>query len=374
MIANCEEMHAAGRRTPIGVPADPLKVVFTKEVLGNWKRKAEHSEDLKFRLRVLSACGPYPSDRLRAREIRIYRAWRAAWDAYLYAAFANGMFEGDKGRDIRARLTGIGTDGFRSAMAECLSCWFLSGPMRFRVDGIAPGRNGKNLDMVVILPDGNIGIEVKAPFRDIPTPESGSGAVCWSGDDADKIIRCLEAANKQFTDGIRNILVIAPRLRSALCSDRHDLVKAAFGQSMIAFLLNAETGEAGPMKTEFSADGNFLKRRLSNGRLLKRDGLPAYRRISAILCIEQRLKEKYPPLNPLLLLDEQRRDQMWAEWEAAGRKHLSCENEMWIEHDIIVLHNPHAYCPLPLEMWKQFSQLVPANGQMKWTDGYINRF
>ena len=374
MIANRQEMHAANRHTPVGVPIDPLKSVFTKDVLANWKRMAEQSEDLKFRLRVLSACGPYPSDRWRASEIRFYRAWRAAWDVYLYAAFANGMFEGDRGRDIRARLTRIDADDFRSAMAECLSCWFLSGPMGFTVDAIAPGRNGKNLDMVMVLPDDRIGIEVKAPFRDIPPPKSGSGAVCWSGDDSDKIAQCLEAANKQFSDGMRNILVIEPRLRSSLCSDRHDLVKAAFGESSLTFLLNAETGEAGPMEMEFSANGKFFKRTLPNGRPLKSDGFPAYRRISAILCIEERLKEKYPLLNPLVLLDAQRRDEMWAIWNDAREKHLNSENEMRIEHDVIVLHNPYAYCPLPLEMWKQFPQLVPANGHMKWTDGYVNRF
>lgn len=365
---NLNTVPGLGRFTP---PRQCLREVFSFEVLEIWQRAVPPSENVQFRLKVLEACGPYPSDPIRAAELRRFRAIKAAWDTYLFASFACGMFEGDKGSDLLARLRGTNDDGFRSAMAECMVCWFLAGRMRFPVDPCAAGRNGKNLEMRAHVDGSWIGVEVKAPFRETPKPPPGKNAVVWWGDDADKIDQCMEAANRQFDDNTSNLLVIVPSLRMRVFSHRRDVVKAAFGQSKITCPINTHTGEAaGPTEVRFFPEGKFLNTSRSNGKPLKPDGLPAYRRISAVLCLEERLMERYPEPHPFVLLDKKRRGEIWPVWEEAYRLHLGAGNTMWVEHDVLALHNPNAYHPLSQETWCNFPQLVPVDGEMKWTDGY----
>jgi len=351
-------------------PSDPLRDIFTADVRSLWRVHAASNEELGFRLRVLDACGPCPSDEMKADEMRFYRAWKAAWDTYIFTAFACGMFEGEKGKDLHGRLRGTDPDGFRSAMAECLTCWFLAGRMRFPLDVFASGRDGKNLDMRLVLPEGDIGIEVKAPFREAPRPKPGENVAVWSGDDADKVTQCLKAANKQFSDDKPNILAIIPRLRIPIFSHRHDLVKAAYGQTKITFKVDTRTGQGGPPELRFFPDGKFLSTRLPNDRPLKKDRLPAYRRISAILCIEERIAERYPFPDPYVLSDEEHQHEIWPIWDKARQMHFHRDNQKWIDHDVLVLHNPHAYRPLPQDMWREFPQFVPMGHEMKWTDGY----
>ena len=325
-----------GRYTP---PSDTLRDVFATDVLRRWRAQAASSEDLRFRLRVLDASGPCPTDTLAAREMWFCRAWKAAWETYLYTAFACGMFEGDKGKDLRGRLRSADPDGFRSAMAECLACWFLAGRMGMPLDPMAPGRDAHNLEMSLLLDDGPVGVEVKAPFREAPAPPPGKNTVSWFGDDADKIDQCMATANKQFANDRPNLLVVIPRLRTPVFSHRHNLVKAAYGQSKITFPVDTQTGQGGPVEVKFFPDGKFLETRRPGGGPLKPDGLPGYRRISAIICIEERMREQHPL-------------------------------PKWIDHDVLVLHNPYAYHPLPSESWNEFPQLVPVGHEMKWTDGY----
>jgi hypothetical protein len=370
-MGKAEEFRSpeADEGTWLSPPEDPLREVFTADVLGQWRFAAASSEDLCFRLRILEACGPYPSDALAADELRFYRAWKAAWETYLYAAFVCGMFQGERGNDLRSRLRGADQDGFRSAMAECEVCWFLAGRMRLPVCATAPGRGKHNLDMELRLPGRVIGVEVKAPFRERPQPPPGKHVVVWSGDDADKIAQCLEAANRQFTDETANILAILPRLRRAMCSHRRDLVKAAYGESKITFAVNTQTGEGGPVETKFFPEGKFLNPNRPGGGLLKRDGLPAYRRISIVLCIEEKLAEKHPCPSPLALLDQDHRYEVWPIWKRERDLCLGPDNEKWVDHDVLVLHNPYAYHPLPQDMWSKFPQFVPVGDEMKWTDG-----
>lgn len=177
-------------------PPDPLRAVFTSDVIAIWRKNL--TPELVKRLEILCACGPYPSDPARAAEVRCLRAKKAAWEVYLFTAFACGMFEGNRGNDLRGRLTSTDADDFRSAMAECLVCWFLAGKSKLPVDSEAPGRNGRALDMRLVTDQGEIGVEVKSPFRERPKPPPGKRGVFWSGDDADKIAEALESANKQF--------------------------------------------------------------------------------------------------------------------------------------------------------------------------------
>ena len=347
-----------GRFVP---PSDPLRDVFSSEVRETWRQSL--NEDLLYRLEVLSACGPQPSDLRAALKLRARRAQKAAWETYLFTAFVCGMFEGARGNELRSRLSSVERDDFRSAMSECEVCWFLAGRMHMPVDALAPGRNGKNLDLRAYGTCGDIGVEVKAPWRERPA----SGA--WHGDESDKIAQTMESANRQFDDLTPNLLVIVPELRTPMFSHRRDLLKAAFGQSMMTWQVNPKKGEYGPVEVKFQPDGKFLNTERPGGKLLKPDGFPGYRRISAILCIEERYEEKYPLSVPFFALDEELRHSLWPYWEHARDLHFSHENEAWIDHNVLVLHNPYAYHAISEELFREYPQLVPVGDEMQWTDG-----
>jgi hypothetical protein len=202
--------------------------------------------------------------------------------------------------------------------------------MRLPVDPTSPGQNGKNLDMQVVIAGQMVGVEVKAPFRERPKEHF------WYGDDSDKIAQATKSANEQFRDDRPNLLCLVPSLRSRMFAQRHDLLRAAYGQSVITWKPDFVGGEHEPPHAQFRPDGKFLNTRLPKGGLLKEDGFPRYRRISAIVCIEERRTWTY---------------------------------QMGVEHDVLVLHNPHAYHALPQETWAAFPQLVPVGDVMKWTDG-----
>lgn len=347
-------------------PPDPLRAVFTREVIWRWLGESKRSNSVQVRLEVLEACGPRPSDPLMAVRVLELRAWRAAWETYLFSSFASGMFEGHRGRDLRARLTSPDDDDCRAAFSECLTCWWLAGFMKFDVHPIASGRGPKNLDFRIQSPSGEIGVEVKAPFRQ----RVGD---FWCGGDADKIVQCMEQANKQFDKNTPNILVLVPALRTSMCSNRRDLVRAAYGESVITIPVDTRTGKGGDPRWEFSPHGKFLNPKLPDGRLLKRDGLPAYRRISAIVCIEETVVAKYPDPRPVLLaasVAKRDRGELMNLFVRARDAYLSPENEMWIDHRAVVLHNPHAYHPITEDVWSAIPQLVVQGEGMIWTDSY----
>jgi hypothetical protein len=314
-----------GRFVP---PCHPLGIVFTEEVRSTWLRHP--TGELLHRLRVLSACGPDPSDPRRVYELCCLRAEKAAWEAYIFTAYGCGMFEGDRGNDVRERLTGKSSDGFRSAIAECEACWFLAGRMRLPLDPNTPGRDGRKLDMQILVDGQDVGVEVKAPFRAPPSERFSLG------DNSDKIADAIKSAYEQFDGGRPNLLFLVPYLQFPMFSQRHHLLRAAYGESMLTWNVNLETGEGGSAWEEFHPNGKFLNTRLPRGGSLKPDGFPRYRRVSAILCIEERL---------------------------VGR------HRKWIEHDVLVLHNPHAYHRLRQETWAAFPQFVPVGDVMQWTDG-----
>lgn len=356
-------------KSELAVPSsDPLGEVFAPQVRRTWRNSSVSLEELKFRLSVIEACGPYPGDAKAADRLRTLRAIKAAWDTYLFGAFACGMFVGEKGKDLLGRLRGTDAEGFRSAMAECMACWFFSGRMGLAINPNAEGRGSKNLDMRITTGKGEIGVEVKAPFREAPSPPAGKSTACWVGDDADKITQCLEAANKQFDKTCPNLLVIAPTLRLRMFTERRDLVKAIYGESKIVVPLNTKTGKPGPTGVEFFPDGKFLNTARPGGKRLKVDGLPGYRRISAVLTIEEKIAETHPYPSPFALLDREHLDEIWPMWKAENRLHYSSDNRKWVEHDVLVLHNPFAYHPVPPAIWQRFPQFVEIDGEMNWTD------
>lgn len=82
-------------------PDDILGHVFDSKTRYQWaKRATPHTQ---WRLNVLAACGSYPAGAGRAHVIRCWRAHKAAWEAYLFTAFACGMLNGDRGNDVLAR-------------------------------------------------------------------------------------------------------------------------------------------------------------------------------------------------------------------------------------------------------------------------------
>ena len=179
------------------VPAEPLWDVFTPAVISALRRRAP-TPALSFRLGVLAADGLTPDHALRA--------CKSAWEVYLIAAFACGLFAGQHGIDLRARLTGIDDDNFRSALSECMAAWYLAGHLKLPIEPRPEGRSDHPLEFALKLHEGDIKVEVKSPFRPITTG-------FWWGDDADLLESALQEANKQFRSGDRNLLVVVPRLR-----------------------------------------------------------------------------------------------------------------------------------------------------------------
>ncbi|MGC9455469.1 MAG: hypothetical protein ACP5HU_11500, partial [Phycisphaerae bacterium] len=168
--------------------------IFTPAVLKKLEEQAARYPEVLNRLEVLRASGPAPSDRRKAKIVSALRAQRAAWEAYMQAAFICGFFEHADGTDLRNRLTAPDDANFRSAIAECMTCWYFAANRRWKVLRAGKGRGLSSTDMTVIPPNhDSISVEVKAPRRDLP-----SGVYVWCGDDGDLIEQCLSQANKQF--------------------------------------------------------------------------------------------------------------------------------------------------------------------------------
>jgi hypothetical protein len=295
---------------------------------------------------------------------------RASWESYVYSAFACGFFDGDRGKDLRGRLASKGEHDFRSAMAECLTCWFLAARLRFTVTPDAPGRGAKNLDMMTIIGSQEVGVEVKAPYREMPPPGTG-----WHGDDADLLANRLESAQKQFSRETANILVIVPQLRTPVHSYRTQLVTALYGEEKITCQIDLRTGAAvGPITTEFFHEGKLLRRRQPSGALIKPDGSPGFTRVSTVIVIEERIREKYPP-PPLGLWREivtgNTRSGGWEDaWNRQMALHLGPENYCWIDHNILVAHNPNAHKPISPNWFQGFVQFMDLGiGEYGWSDG-----
>ncbi|HEX7900365.1 MAG TPA: hypothetical protein VF950_21535 [Planctomycetota bacterium] len=260
--------------------------------------------------------------------------------------------DGIKGKELRARLCDRDEDNFRSALAECLTCWYLAGKRKLPINPLAPGRGEKHLEMVVFDRDQSIGVEVKAPHQ-----EESLNGISW-GDGSDKIEAAVSKANKQFDEKGPNLLVITPNLRLQLCHHRSALARALYGQSKITIPISRETGTAiSEARVEFFPDGKLFKRQ-------KSDGSPGYRRISALLCIEECGIEAYPSWH----FADARLIPSW--WPEAKELHDSAVNRIWIEHNAIVLHNPFAYYPIDYQLFSDIPQCLPNGDVMRWTDGH----
>lgn len=316
------------------VPTDPIADVFTPERLGRLHGLATKSDDLVARLSVLAA-RPSSVDPEAARIIAhpaYRRAERSAWETYLHAAFALGLFDDPHGSDLRARLTGDDDDAFRGALAECMVGWLLAGKLKLSIDVRPEGRPGHLLEYLIHHASGDIRVEVKAPHRPLP-PSSA-----WYGDDSDLLAGALKRANEQFDSGVRNLLVVVPSIRMPVYRDRGQLARALYGQPVFTMPIDVAKGEAvGPTTIELQSDGRFLSTRNPKGRLLKPDGTPAYTRVGAVLCVEEELQFANAP---------------------------------WMDHKILLAHNPHAADRIPNDIWgDRIPQFLEVGGEMAWDDG-----
>lgn len=338
-------------------PNDALGEVFTHTIIARLSKSPTPSPQLVDRLRVLTACGPLPSDKSLAEWVLQLRARKAAWEAYLYAAFACGLFEGDDGKDLRRRLIGSNDDGFRSAMAECLACWFFAAKLRRPVEPKPPGRPRRTLDLLVSLPDADMRVEVKAPYREIP-----EGAIVW-GDDSDLLAGCLAQANKQFQAGVRNVLFLVPDVRSSLFRDRYQLIQAFFGKEMITVPINPRTGgPAGPTREEFFPEGMLLK-------VWKGEARRRFTRVSAVVSVEERVAIRYQVPLRYARLDLAKAKPPWPVWWKAHKQVTSRLPKIDIGHNVLVLHNPFTECPVSEDIWGESPQWVRRGSVMMWTDG-----
>ncbi len=287
------------------IPREPLWKIFTPEILVNLQRAAS-TDRLAFRLDALGSGGLNPS----CRNKRL-RAVKSAWEAYLSAAFACGLFEGPHGIDLRNRLTGIDDANFRSAMSECFAVWYFAGHMELEVEPRPKGRKRNQLEFSLKQADGDIKVEVKAPHRAVTKS-------FWWGDDSDLLESALQAANKQFSESDRNLLVIVPDLRISVFQVRTQIERAFIGEEVILVPIDLTTGDpAGPDRLAFKENGRLVKRwAAENGKTSH----ARFTRVAAILCLEE-------------------------------RKH-----ETEIRPSALIVHNPNARRPLPKSIWPEIPE------------------
>jgi len=307
-------------------PADALRAVFSGEVLRYLHETPNPTSHLSERLSILTACGPYPLDPDIAQRLRWLRSRRAAWEAYLTAAFASGLLDGAHGCDVRARLTGRDDDNFRSALAECLVCWFIAAKLKLPVAPWPAGRPGKVPDLLVNPGEDEITIEVKAPY--VPPPNGRA----WWGDCAAELAECIDSANAQFEQGRRNVLAIVPKLRDSVYHARYQLIRAFYGEHKFMVPLSRDTTTDFAARTRFFPEGKFLKRWPE----------PRFTRTSAVLCLEEY-------------------DEEFGENTAFYR--------IWTEHRCLLLHNPHSSQPIQRDLCPCCPQFVKVQDTMIWTDG-----
>lgn len=315
-------------------PADPLRAVFDEDVLSSMRSRPCPSEALTFRREVIESDTASCSEPHEQERVRWLCAQRSAWNDYLRAALECGLLQGASGNDLRARLTGLDDHNFRSAMAECMACWLFATRLHLPVSPRPSGRGAHKLELIVSTAVGDIYVEVKAP-----APYVREEGDILFGDDARILARCLRDANKQFEKGHMNLLLLAPQLRTPVCMWRDQLLNAVLGHIVFTMVLNAQTGQrVRDLEAEFVPDGNFLRTNLPSGRRIKPNGMPAFTRISAVLCVEE-----WPAGEPLQ------------------------PGPPRIEHKVLLLQNPHAENPITPELIGQcvyFDYRVGA-----WSDG-----
>lgn len=291
------------------------------------------------RTAVLDACGAYPIDPHDADQQRFWRALRASWEAYLSAASVCGLFDGDEGADLLARLRSADSDQFRGAIAECMCCWYLAGSMRLPLEPRPEGRGNRRLEFRSPRDGGDLLFEVKAPY--VP-PATGA----WVGDDAPVLQAALDAANRQFDKGMKNVLVIVPEVRIPIYSSRRQLVRAFIAEDVIRMDLHREQGMFVNPRRDLDVRGRFTRLWRDRGFLS-----PRFRRVSLVLSLERRVIDR-------AMYDD-----------SVFRQRFDLPNTIVIEHVVLAVHNPYTVAPIDREVFSHVPQLIVEQGILQWTDG-----
>lgn len=310
----------------MSLAADVLSGVFTEEVLVRLNQARFPSEFLLYRLAVLGASGPYPAASLQADNVWRLRVQRAAWDAYVSAASAIELFEGADGRELISRLTGVDDAGFRSGIAECMAAWFLGGKLGLPLAARPEGRPGRTLELLIQV-EGGIRCEVKSPFR------PSARGFFQLDDDYVALRATVDEASRQFQEGVKNLLIIVPSLRTPVGRDH--LVRAFLGDFGFTFRVDRARGAAiEPPRPAFFPRGRLLRRWAPEME-------PRFTRIGAIMCIEEIIRDYRTP--------------------GGG-------SDRRMDHHVMVLHNPFAQEPLPLGIFDGHPQMIRVGDEMIWSD------
>ncbi len=262
--------------------SDALTGIFTDEIVGRLRKCAAMLPSAEFRYRVLSL--PYAQNNrldLAASDQQLYEQTRERWNRWIANAVSAGLFREPHGAELKSRLTGIDHNGFRSALAECMTCWALSSELGLQVQPRPSGRGGCVLEFAVQTSQGDISFEVKSPRLRRSThfgPQREESAAAMNMYSAALAMRAaLRSANRQFARARRNILVIAlPEIEKGPaampCSEwSAALIRAFYGEQRTV------AARSGPSANQFVAEGNFLK---------QAGGVPRFTRISAVIGLE----------------------------------------------------------------------------------------
>jgi len=309
------------------IVASSLRRVFDDRTCRKLRQKAANSPDAAYIVSVLDVQGDTPSSNephIREKNRKVL----ASWDAYLSASEAIGMFDGQEGRDLKARLRSGKDPNFRAAMAECCAAWYLAGPNRQQLKPRPLGRTGKVLEFEFTSGGDSVYVEVKAPYSPIVD-------TVWVGDDSGKLENVLAAANRQFDTGVRNLLVLVPRVRIPVYQSRGQLAKALFAEPILSVPINSgiDNGGPDPVHNTTIQSGSFLMTRRANGQPFKKSGGPRFTRLSAVLTIEEFL---------------------------GGES---------IEHRVLAAINPYAEAPISEEELAGVPILAVRDGILSWSDG-----
>ncbi len=313
--------------------ADFINKLFTSDVIHSLQKRQTLSGALKHRLEVLTAsedeaaidAGDEDAAVAALCWQRYLLAKRAAWSSYLAAMSDAGLFDGD----VRARLISVGDDGFRSALAECFTCHFLTRKLHLTVVGRGEGRGGKVPDFRVAHGDGDINIEVKSPYVEVPRSRT------WFGDRSAEVLKpTLDEANKQFGEGRRNVLAVVPFVDFPMLVGRKSYVKAFLGETKVAITIDTATGQ--PV-TE--PEWKFMP----EGRFLKLWPEPRCTRTGAVLVLREHVVEE-------------------------NQFDVNCSAR--VEPRWFVINNPHCPVLVPSDIWRDCPQLVREGDSIRWTDGW----
>lgn len=351
--------------SPEEVTSDSLELAFPRALLPTLLPKAGWAADhpLRRRYEVLTASGPYPSDPHLRWKVMALRAEKAALEAYLDAARATDVLDDE----VLGRLRGSDADGYRSAVAECMACWFFAAKLGMRVGSKPDGRRGRRLDLSAVseLTGDELHVEVKAPSVEIPPNRH------WSGNDSAVLVQCLRAANDQFDEGRANVLVVAPQFRTPIFIERDQLVEAFIGQPVAVVAVALGDEPAPEPEVVFRPDGHLVR----PGKTTPAGREPRFTRVSAVVTIEDVLAEKQhaSKFTPEQIHETSDRgdNRIIAEvfWEHLARRRRD-DHAAWVEHRAFVVHNPFAKTPIDEAVFQSLPQLVRRGSEMRWTDGY----